>query len=130
MSVLIVDDQPPFRDVARRSSTWRPASTSSARPSPARTRSPQAADVDPDLVLMDINLPGHQRHRGHPPDRRRRAPATVVILLSTYDADDLPEDAPTPAARRAYVHKEDFSPVVLRDVWDDSRPAHLSGLSG
>ena len=39
------------------------------------------------------------------------------MLLSTYQADDLPADATTCGAA-AYVHKEDFSPSVIRDIWD------------
>jgi len=41
----------------------------------------------------------------------------VVILLSTYDAESLPADAETCGAAR-YVHKEDLSPQVLREVWE------------
>jgi two-component system invasion response regulator UvrY len=77
-----------------------------------------AADVRPDLVLMDINLPGIN---GIEATRRivAAAPSTVVILLSTYAHDDLPEDAQDVGAA-AYVHKEDFSPAVIRQVWADA----------
>ena len=66
---------------------------------------------------MDINLPGIN---GIEATRRiiEARPETVVILLSTYRADDLPADAGTCGAA-AYVHKEDFSPAVLREIWDD-----------
>ena len=40
----------------------------------------------------------------------------VVVLLSTYQADDLPADAATSGAA-AYVNKEEFGPQVLQDVW-------------
>ena len=36
-----------------------------------------------------------------------------MILLSTYDKDDLPADART-AGALAYVHKESFGPDILR----------------
>ena len=70
---------------------------------------------------MDINLPGIN---GIEATRRitTARPETVVILLSTYDADSLPGDAASCGAAR-YVHKEDLSPVVLREVWDERRPS-------
>jgi hypothetical protein len=39
-------------------------------------------------------------------------------MLSTYKADDLPSDAADCGAAR-YVHKEDFGPGILREIWTD-----------
>jgi two-component system invasion response regulator UvrY len=68
-------------------------------------------------VLMDINLPGIS---GLEATRKivDDHPGTIVILLSTYTRDDLPEDARACGAVR-YVHKEDFSPLILRETWDE-----------
>jgi hypothetical protein len=44
--------------------------------------------------------------------------STTVILLSTCTQADLPADARTCGAA-AYVHKEDMSPALLRQIWDD-----------
>ena len=65
---------------------------------------------------MDINLPGIN---GIEATREilADAPDTVVILLSTYNAGDLPADAATCGAAD-YVHKEDFSPDEVRRIWD------------
>ncbi|MDQ1429539.1 MAG: two-component system, NarL family, invasion response regulator UvrY [Actinomycetota bacterium] len=70
----------------------------------------------PGLVLMDINLPGIN---GIEATRRITAahPEAVVMLLSTYQAGDLPSDADSSGAVE-YVHKEEFGPAVVRDVWD------------
>ena len=38
------------------------------------------------------------------------------VLLSTYDSEDLPDDARRCGAA-AYVHKEQFGPDVLEKVW-------------
>ena len=76
-----------------------------------------AADLHPALVLMDINLPGIS---GIEATRQivAAAPDIVVMMLSTYRADDLPSDAATCGAAR-YVHKEDFGPAILRETWAD-----------
>jgi DNA-binding NarL/FixJ family response regulator len=63
---------------------------------------------------MDINLPGIS---GIEATRRivEAVPGTRVILLSTYQADDLPADALTCGAA-AYVRKEDLTPRILREA--------------
>jgi DNA-binding NarL/FixJ family response regulator len=72
--------------------------------------------LHPDLVLMDINmgaLNGIDATRlivdAHP--------ATRVILVSTYDVDDLPPGARTSGAI-AYVNKDELSPRVIRRLWE------------
>ena len=75
----------------------------------------QVAVLHPELVLMDINMDGIS---GIEATRRLTTeyPETKVILLSTYDAEDLPGDARSCGAL-GYVHKEQFGPDVLIDMW-------------
>lgn len=115
VSVLIVDDQPPFREVARTVVAVTPGFQVADEADSGELALERARSVRPDLVLMDINLPGIN---GIEATRRIRAelPDTVVVLLSTYTRDDLPADAASCGAAR-YVHKEDISPAVLREVW-------------
>ena len=42
---------------------------SSARPATATRRSQLARELRPDVVLMDVRMPGHRRDRGHPAAR-------------------------------------------------------------
>jgi two-component system, NarL family, invasion response regulator UvrY len=72
--------------------------------------------LGPELVLMDINLPGIN---GIEATRQITAahPGAVVMLLSTYQAGDLPSDTDSSGAVQ-YVHKEEFGPAIVREVWE------------
>lgn len=85
----------------------------------------QVSALDPGLVLMDINMKGIG---GIEATRRITAGhATArVVLLSTYDSEDLPSDARTCGAV-AYVHKEEFGPDVLERVWAGDAGTRLTG---
>lgn len=114
VEVLIVDDQPPFRAVARTLVSllkgWHVAGEVGSGEEAVRA----VGENLPSVVLMDINLPGIS---GIEATRRIMAafPSVRVVLLSTYQADDLPADALSCGAA-AYVRKEDLTPKVLREV--------------
>lgn len=117
--VLIVDDQMPFRAVARTVIGMTAGFEVAAEAESGESAVEAVAARPPDLVLMDINLPGIN---GIEATRRIRAehPEVEVILLSTYSEADLPADARDVGAL-AYVHKEDFGPALVRELWDRER---------
>lgn len=117
--VLIVDDQSTFRSTARTVVQLADGFTVAAEAESGEDAVAIAAAERPDLVLMDINLPGIN---GIEATRRIVAelPDVVVVLMSTYTAADLPADADTCGAQR-YVHKEDLFPDVLSEVWAEHR---------
>jgi DNA-binding NarL/FixJ family response regulator len=114
--VLIVDDQAPFRRAARAVVTATPGFEVVGEAVSGEEAVEMVDALSPGLVLMDINLPGIN---GIEATRRITAahPGTVVMLLSTYQAGDLPADAGSSGAAQ-YVHKEEFGPNVVRDVWE------------
>jgi two-component system invasion response regulator UvrY len=119
VSVLIVDDQLPFRAVARTVIGLTAGFEVAGEAETGEQAVALAVARPPDLVLMDINLPGIN---GIEATRRIRAahPGVAVILLSTYSEADLPDDAREVGAI-AYVHKEDFGPALVRELWQQNR---------
>jgi DNA-binding NarL/FixJ family response regulator len=112
--VLIVDDQEPFR---RAMAAVVDATAGFVVVGAATTGEESlvaAAATAPDLVLMDVNLPGID---GVEASRRLTADpdGPVVFLLSTYDEDQL--DAAGCGAA-AYIPKGAFGPERLSAEWD------------
>jgi DNA-binding NarL/FixJ family response regulator len=115
VKVLVVDDQAPFRRAALAVLMMTDGFESIAEAESGEDAVEAVVAHHPDLVLMDINMPGIN---GIEATRQimAAAPETIVILLSTYNADDLPADARDSGAI-AYVHKEEFAPSLLEDIW-------------
>ncbi len=115
VGVLIVDDQEPFRSAARAVLSVTRGFEVVGEAGTGEDAVDLATALRPDLVLMDINMPGAG---GIEATRRITAehPGTVVVLVSTYAADDIPGDVEGCGAA-AYVNKEDLAPAVLRNLW-------------
>ena len=119
--VLIVDDQAFFRSAARAVLAVMPGFAAVGEACSGEEALTRVEEFVPELVLMDIHLPGIS---GIEATRQIRAahPEVAVVLLSTYKAEDLPADARNCGAL-AYLNKEDFEPEVLEQIWDEHEPA-------
>lgn len=114
--VLIVDDQAPFRDVARTVVEMTDGFDVVGEAETGERSVELARDLNPDLILMDVNLPGIS---GLEATKQILAEAkrTIVLLVSTYEAQEYePRAAEVGAA--AYIPKSEFGPERLTDAWE------------
>jgi DNA-binding NarL/FixJ family response regulator len=120
--VLIVDDQEPFRLAARTVVELTEGFEVAGESETGEAAVDAARDLEPDLVLMDVNLPGID---GMEATRRILAESgdrVVVLMLSTYEADEYaPRAAEVGAA--AYIPKSEFEPDRLADAWSAAQAA-------
>jgi DNA-binding NarL/FixJ family response regulator len=114
--VLIVDDQEPFRLAARAVVELTDGFEVAGEVETGEEAVAQARDLGPDLVLMDVNLPGIDG-----PEATRRILAesdgrVVVLMVSTYEADEYAPQA-AEAGAAAYIPKSEFEPDRLAEAW-------------
>jgi DNA-binding NarL/FixJ family response regulator len=118
--VLIVDDQEPFRAAARTVVELTDGFEVVGEAGSGETGVNAARELRPDLVLMDVNLPGID---GLEATRRILADSAgeiAVVMLSTYEADEYAPRAVQVGAA-AYIPKSEFEPDRLTDTWSSVR---------
>ena len=128
VGVMLVDDHPHFRDTMREMLS---AMDDFHVVGECESGEASLGEVDaakPELVLMDVRMPGIG---GIEAARRIRAdhPDTVVVLISAEEADCcLPENARCEGGPE-FVRKQDLRPRSLSELWERNRPAQRSGVA-
>jgi pilus assembly protein CpaE len=117
--VLVVDDRAPFRIAAAAVLARTPGFVRVGEAASGEEAVALAAALRPDLVLMDVRLPGITGVEAAA-QVVARAPDTVVVLCSTYARADLPFPIDAPGVA-GYLHKEELRPAALRELWDATR---------
>ena len=113
--VLIVDDQESFRSAARLVVELADGFEVAGEAQTGEEGVRLVDEIEPNLVLMDINLPGID---GLEATRRIALthPGVRIVVLSTYDASDY-ETRALAAGAVAFLSKSDFDPGSLAAAW-------------
>jgi DNA-binding NarL/FixJ family response regulator len=114
--VLIVDDQEPFRLAARMVVDATDGFDVVGEAETGEGSVEMARELGPDLVLMDVNLPGINGLDATRQILAERSDSVIVLLLSTYEEEEYaPRAAECGAA--AYIPKAVFGPDRLESAW-------------
>jgi DNA-binding NarL/FixJ family response regulator len=123
--VLIVDDQEPFRLAARMVVEATDGFEVAGESETGEDSVAKAAELDPDLVLMDVNLPGINGLDATRKILEESSDRIIVLLLSTYEESEYaPRAAECGAA--AYIPKAVFGPDRLEEAWEAAKPGGAS----
>jgi len=115
VGVVTVDDQAIFRAAAREVIDVTPGFEAVGEAASGEEAIALVGRLDPQLVLVDVRMPGMG---GVEAARRIKElrPRAVVVLISL----EAPEDAPATASESgavAFVRKQDFNSKMLRGLW-------------
>lgn len=115
IGVLIVDDHLVFRQAAREVVEATPHFELLGEASSGEHALAAVEELHPDLVLLDVRLPGID---GIAVAKRISAahPESVIVLISVEEPANIPLAARCCGAAEL-IRKQDFSPAVLRRVW-------------
>jgi two-component system, NarL family, invasion response regulator UvrY len=115
VGVVTVDDQAVFRAAARAMIDATPGFRAIGEASNGLDAVKLVCDTDPELVLVDVRMPGMD---GIEISRRLTAahPRSVVVLISIEDPPNVPSTAASSGAA-ALVRKQDLNRATLAALW-------------
>ncbi len=113
--VLIVDDQPPFRDAVRMVVEMTDGFVVVAEAEDGEQAVALAAEVRPELVLMDVQMPGIDGLEATRQIMGLDGPPHVLVM-STRESGDYLEPA-LAAGAVGFLPKSQFSMDTLDEVW-------------
>jgi len=113
--VLVVDDQLVFREVLREVIEATPAFELLGEAASGRDALVAVDELEPDLVLVDVRMPGMDGIETAAAVTSAH-PEVVVVLISVEEPPDIPGGVGTCGAAEL-VRKRDFGPSLLRRLW-------------
>ena len=116
VKVLIVDDQAPFREAARTVVELTEGFEVAGEAETGEAAIDAARELRPDLVLMDVNLPGIDGLEATTRILSEAGGRIVVVMVSTYEAAEYAPRA-LEAGAAAYIPKSEFEPDRLSEAW-------------
>lgn len=113
--VLIVDDQKPFREASHMVVEMTDGFEVVGEAENGEEAVAMASDLRPDLVLMDVQMPGID---GLEATRRimQLDPSPRVLVMSTHESGSYEEPA-LAAGAIAFIPKSEFSMDALEESW-------------
>lgn len=117
--VVTVDDQAVFQRAAQVVIEASPGFELAGQAASGEEGLAAVEQLRPDLVLLDVRMPGMD---GVETARRLAAgrPEVVVVLITVKEPAEAPGASTCGAAR--VVSKRQFSPALLRELWSDHGP--------
>ncbi len=124
--VLIVDDQAPFREVARLVVELTDGFQVAGEAQTGEEAVELTRSLRPDLILMDVNMPGID---GTEATKiiLTETDAVVILLLSTYEPAEY-EPRAAEAGAAAYIPKSAFDPDRLEAAWHNAMKRRSEAL--
>jgi DNA-binding NarL/FixJ family response regulator len=117
---LIVDDQEAFRQALRQLIAATPGFTLVGEAASGEEAIDAVEAVSPQLVLMDVRMPG-LGGVGAARAIRSRHPDLMVVLISVHDDEELPPELLSAGDAAGFVHKPKLKPRLLRELWERNR---------
>ena len=117
VGVMTVDDHAAFRQAAREVIEATDGFEYLGEAGSGEEALALAVELDPDLVLVDIRMPGIDGFETARPLSAAH-PAATVVLISTERLEEHPSGDELFGAA-AFVRKEDFGPAMLKRLWVD-----------
>ena len=120
VKVLTVDDQPVFRRAARRLIAATPGFLQVGEAASGRQALKLAAELRPDLVLVDVRMPGMDGLE----TTRRLAETTPEAVLVLISLEDVPEPSAVASVGAAtHLRKQCLSTDALQEIWKAHGPS-------
>jgi len=120
VKTLIVDDQEPFLDALRRLIAAMPGFVLANEASSGEDALAMVDEVAPQLVLMDVRMPGMGGVRAAR-SLSERHPEIMVVLISVHGQEELPDALVDGEGPARFVHKQNLRPRMLRELWAQRR---------